>query len=217
MQWFLTSGGIRSCRVLLMLISLLLSIHSLASQTGEDSYSLETTTPDNGSGGIYLELTSRDNHIAIGSFDIYLEASAGTVLPVHVYTRSGSYQGHELNADSWELLGIMDTEVASDHTPVTVSLPEPVRMPPRDTRAFHLLAVSASIQEGIRYTGTVFEHPTTQYENAHLQLFSELGTIATQPFQDRLFSPRTFSGAVHYRVLPHTIFRSRFEDEENSH
>lgn len=176
---------------------------------GPGSGSLSTTTPNNGSGGVFMNIGASDRQIRITGFDLPFAGTAGGTVDVQVFMREGGYEGEELNPASWVLRETITYERPRPNGFSAGELVTPIELGAGQQVAIYLQALSS---EGIRYTGNG-EAPQTAWSNDDLSLFSDVVTTASTPFGGPLFSPRSFSGVVRYQVmLPDRLFNDRFED-----
>jgi hypothetical protein len=60
-----------------------------------NAQSLTTLPPDNGSGGVFLDLTPISQPLDVTSFEVPYSGPAGTPVQVEVWTRPGSYVGFD--------------------------------------------------------------------------------------------------------------------------
>lgn len=177
----------------------LISIGAIALTGAAFAGSLSTVAPNNGSGGIFMELTVASNAITITGFDLPFALTAGSVNNVDVYTRSGSYAGFTASDAGWTLADTFS--ITSDGDQVTWdagTLNVPINLAANSTTSILLHGRVA----GIRYTGTGANPPQTTYSNSDLTLFSDVSRTGLVPFGGSQFTPRTFSGTIHYDVVP---------------
>src|SRR5687768_9767198 len=64
---------------------------------------LTTVPPNNGSGGIFLTITTFGSDVTISKFNTYFSSTA--LISVEVYTRPGAYTGFTTANTGWTLLG----------------------------------------------------------------------------------------------------------------
>jgi hypothetical protein len=162
---------------------------------------LSTTTPNNGSGGVFMNLTALAQPLNVVSFQTYFSSAAGTPVSVQVYTRPGTYVGFTASNVGWTL---SETVVATSNGTTGLSIPfslaNPILLPTGQVTGVYLHAVTAG--GGIRYTGTGASPPVTTWSNADLQLFSDTSRTGAVAFAGTQFSPRTFAGNVNYAPVP---------------
>ena len=170
---------------------------------------LATTTNNNGSGGVFLNLEALDQGLQITGFDLAFSGSAGTSVDVEVYVREGSYEGEADNPSAWTLHDTMSFERAGTTAFAAADLSEVIAVPAGETRGVYLQALSS---DGVRYSGTAANPPQAQWSNDDLSLFSDTATTSATPFGGSLFSPRSFSGVIRYDVVVvDELFNDRFE------
>ncbi|MEX2244494.1 MAG: PEP-CTERM sorting domain-containing protein [Fimbriimonadaceae bacterium] len=162
---------------------------------------LSTTTPNNGSGGVFMELTPSGIGLNVRSFQTYFSSTTGTPVAVEVYTRPGSYAGFTASSAGWTL---SETANAVSAGTITLSTPmmlvNPILLPSGQTTSVYLHAIT--VGGGIRYTGTGAAPPQTTWSNADLTLFSDVSRTGAVAFAGTQFTPRTFAGNVNYTPVP---------------
>lgn len=162
---------------------------------------LSTTTPNNGSGGIFMNLTALSQPLNVVSFQTYFSSAVGTPVNVEVYTRPGTYVGFTTSNVGWTL---SETVVATSNGTTGLSTPfllaNPIALSTGNVTGVYLHAVT--VGGGIRYTGTTASPPVTGWSNADLQLFSDTSRTGAVAFAGTQFSPRTFAGNVNYAPVP---------------
>lgn len=164
---------------------------------------LTTEPPNNGSGGVWMDLTdltSSGEFLSITQFDIGgFTGTVGTDVDVEVWIRPGTYVGNNSDSSGWTLTQTLTVTRAGTSTPVAMPLNVNITIPDGETVAVYLQALDSG---GIRYTGTGANPPQTTFSDANLELFSDNATTASSAFGGSIFAPRTFSGSVHYTVIP---------------
>ncbi len=171
----------------------------LASGASAGTGSLYTAASNNGSGGVYLNLTNNHAALLINSFDLYFSGDADTTVEVQVYTRVGSYVGVESDPSSWTLTQTVTAVRAGTTTLASLVLDSALLID--GMTGIYLHAVNQS-NSGIRYTGTAANPPVTDFSNADLTLFSDTARTGGTPFSGGPFAPRTFAGQVNYSIVP---------------
>lgn len=165
------------------------------------SQSLTTTAPNNGSGGVFLDLTPVAGPLEFTGFSTYFQSAAGSAVSVEVWARTGSYVGFTGSDAGWTLLQTVSGVSAGTTVESAVfSLSLPVQLASGQTMGIYLHSVT--VGGGIRYTGSNAAPPTTMYSNAELSLFSDTSRTGAVSFGGSQFSPRTFAGTVTYNVVP---------------
>lgn len=161
---------------------------------------LTTLPPNNGSGGIFFDLTPISQTLVFTAFQTYFSSAAGSAVAVEVYTRPGSYVGFDGSSAGWTL---SETAAATSAGTTTlsgiVSLVNPITLNFGSTTGMYLHATT--VGGGIRYQGTGTTS-TSNFSNADLQLFSAHSRTGNVAFSGTLFTPRAFSGAIHYTAVP---------------
>jgi hypothetical protein len=161
------------------------------------SGSLGTAPANNGSGGVFMDLTPTRT-LRVTSFEAPFGGAAGTIAEVEVWTRPGSYVGFDGSADGWTLTQTVEAERAGTAVNAPIVLSEVITLPADQTTAVYLHVVSGTLGQGLRYTGTAGSPPQTTWSNDDLTLFSDVARTGTTPFAGSRFEPRTFSGVVNY-------------------
>lgn len=161
---------------------------------------LTTLAPNNGSGGIFFNLTPGASPLTWTGFQTYFSSAAGSSVSVQVYTRPGSYLGFEASSAGWTLLETASaTSAGSTGLSPLVTLANPVNLGANQTTGVYLHAITTG--GGIRYQGTGTTS-TSVFSNADLTLESRHSRTGAVAFAGTLFTPRAFSGAIHYTVVP---------------
>ena len=160
---------------------------------------LETAAPDNGSGGIFLNLQAVDAGLKVTGFDVPLAAAAGTEVTVEVWTRPGGYVGFTGSNVGWTLTQTVVAVAAGTTIAVPFTLSRPIEVQTGMAMGVYLHAVlPAASGSGIRYTGIGGTPPQTTWTDGDLLLFSDTSRIGFTPFAGGSNSPRVFSGIVRY-------------------
>ncbi len=174
-----------------------------------NAQSLATLPPNNGSGGVFMDLTP-GSALNVTSFDTYFSSVAGSLVTVEVWTRPGSYVGFDASNVGWTLhetaTGTSSGTTALGPLPLTT----PILLPGGTTTAVYLHATTTG--GGIRYQGTGTTSTST-FSNSELTLFSDVARTGTIPFGGSRFTPRAFAGVVHYQVAnPNAVGACCFSD-----
>lgn len=157
---------------------------------------LSTTTPNNGSGGIFMNLTPVAGPLNVTSFDTYFSGAVGLGITVQIYTRPGSYVGFTGSNVGWTLFGTGSATAAGTSVLAPMSISAPIFLASGQTTAVYLHSITTG--GGIRYTGTGTAPPQTTWSNADLTLFSDVSRTGAVAFAGTAFTPRCFAGNVHY-------------------
>ncbi len=162
---------------------------------------LTTAAPNNGSGGVFLDLTPTSTTLFVTQFDVAFSGTVGTTAPVEVWTRSGSYVGFTGSNAGWTLTQTVSAVRGGSLVWVPMVLTTPIVLGPGTTGVL-LHCTTTTTGQGIRYTGTSAAPPQTTWSNADLTLFSDVARTGGVPFGGSQFTPRTFSGVVYYSAVP---------------
>jgi hypothetical protein len=161
---------------------------------------LSTSTPNNGSGGIFLDLTAASQTLSVVSFDTYFSATAGNAVSVEVWTRPGSYAGFDASNAGWTLTQTAGAISNGSATLASLVLGNAIQLSAGQTTAVYLHSITAG--GGIRYNGTSAAPPQTTWSNSDLTLFSDVARTGAASFGGTRNSPRTFAGNVNYAPVP---------------
>jgi hypothetical protein len=180
------------------------ALMTLAVPPAAQAGGLTTATANNGSGGIFLDLTPTTASLFFEAFHTPTEAAFGDPVQVQVWTRPGSYVGFTTSNAGWTLSQtVSGTGGATNTTPVPFTLSPHLTLLAGTTTAVYLHSVTGS--SGIRYFGTTAAPPQTTWSNADLTLFSDVARTQTVPFAGVQFQPRTFAGTILYSTTPVTL------------
>ncbi len=173
---------------------------TLAGATLSGAQTLTTLPPNNGSGGIFFDLTPASSALSFNSFATYFSSVASTAVSVQVYTRPGSYVGFQTGSAGWTL----SETVAGFSAGGTVKsaplvLTSPIILGAGTTTGIYLHSITTG--GGIRYQGTGTT-ATTSFSNADITLFSAHSRTGAVAFAGTLFTPRAFSGDINYTAVP---------------
>jgi hypothetical protein len=172
----------------------------LAAQAG----GLTTAPANNGSGGIFLDLTPATTSLFFEVFETPTNGAPGVTIQVEVWTRPGTYVGSTTSSAGWTLAQtVTGTGGATTSTPVPFTLVPPITLVAGTTTGVYLHSITAGA--GIRYTGTAAAPPQTTWNNADITLFSDVSRTGAVPFGGTQFTPRTFSGTIQYSTVPVTL------------
>jgi hypothetical protein len=169
----------------------------LATQAG----GLPTAPPNNGSGGVFLDLTPSTASLFFEVFETPTNAALGAPIQVEVWTRPGSYVGFTTSNTGWTLAQtVSGTGGATTSTPVPFTLTPPITLLAGTTTGVYLHSITAG--GGIRYTGTGAVPPQTTWTNADITLFGDVARTGNVAFAGTQNTPRTFSGTIQYSTTP---------------
>lgn len=183
-----------------MKILKVLVLAAVAVPLGVSAQSITTLAPNNGSGGIFMQLTPSTQSLQMTAFATYFSSVAGTPVSVEVWTRSGAYAGTTASNAGWtlsETVSAVSAGTAGLSAPV--SLTNPILLAFGSTTSVYLHATTAG--GGIRYQGTGTT-ATTTFTNSDLTLFSDISRTGAVAFGGTQFTPRAFSGEVFYQPVP---------------
>ena len=158
---------------------------------------LSAAAPNNGYGGNAFNLIAT-NDIGVSSIDVPLYAGLGTL---YVYTKSGSAEGHELNASSWTLVA---TQATMLNVAGTVNVPVSIAMSAGDTTGVYILC-----DNGMEYTsGNAPAYTSTIATDANLTISNGAGLGTYVAFSGSVFGPpngaRDFAGTINYGTASYT-------------
>lgn len=177
---------------------------ALGATTSAQAQILSTLLPNNGSGGVFMELTPSTSDITFNGFATFFASAAGTPVSVEVYTRPGNYAGFTASNAGWTLLETVNgTSAGGASLPANLSAPifltNPLNMTAGTTTSVYLHSIT--VGGGIRYQGTGTTSTST-FMNADLTLFTNVSRTGAVAFAGSQFTPRAFSGDIHYSVVP---------------
>ncbi|MCW5946915.1 MAG: PEP-CTERM sorting domain-containing protein [Fimbriimonadales bacterium] len=161
---------------------------------------LSTGPPNNGSGGIFMDLTALGPDLFVTQFDVAYTGTIGTQVDVEVWTRPGTYVGFTNSPVGWTLTQTLTGTRQGTLVLDPLVLTSDIHIAAGQTVAVYLQAITAG--GGIRYNGTAAAPPQETWENADIRLFSRTAVVSTVAFTGTFFEPRTFAGNVHYDVVP---------------
>lgn len=162
---------------------------------------LSTALPNNGSGGVFFDLTaSGANDLSFEGFATYLgSATVGTPASIEVWVRPGSYVGFQGANTGWTL---SETVIgfAAGTTTLTpdIFLANAISITQGSTVGIYLHSVTTG--NGIRYTGTGAAPPQTVWGNADITFSGAHARTGAVSFGSTVFTPRTFAGNIIYSV-----------------
>jgi hypothetical protein len=156
-------------------------------------------TSNNGTGGIFMDLTSLAPPLSVFQFDTQFASAAGSAVSVEVYTRPGTYVGFQGSNAGWTLHDTVAATSAGALVNAPVNLNNLISVGAGNTVGVYLHSVT--LNGGIRYFGTGTTS-NTNFSDANLALFTAHSRTGAVPFAGTLFNPRALAGAVHYNVVP---------------
>lgn len=160
---------------------------------------LSTSTANNGSGGVFLRLTTNSTGIVVSKFNTYFSSAAGTNVAVEVWVRDGDYTGFTAANTGWTLLGTASAVSAGTATLAELNVASlNITLAATSVKSIYLHSITTG--GGIRYTGTASIPPVTTWTDANIELFSNTTRTGTVAFAGTQFSPRTFAGSIEYNT-----------------
>jgi hypothetical protein len=169
---------------------------------GAFAQSLSTAAPNNGTGGVFMELTDlTGSGLFITEFDtVFGSGTIGTQANVEIWTRPGTYAGFTASSAGWTLHETAVAFAGGTSTWVPINMVNDIAIASNATVSVYLHSTTTG--NGIRYTGTGALPPQTTWSDANIQLFSNISRTGAIPFGGSQFTPRTFSGTVYYSPVP---------------
>lgn len=167
------------------------------------SQTLTTLPPNNGSGGVYFNLTPNAGALTFNSFATYFASTAGSGVSVQVYTRPGSYVGFQTGSAGWTLSEtVAGTSAGSTVKSAPLVLANPILLGAGTTTGIYIHSITTG--GGIRYQGTG-STSTSTFSNADLTLFSAHARTGAVAFGSSVFTPRAFAGDINYSPVPEPL------------
>lgn len=169
----------------------------------QDCYDILFSPNLNGTKGALAAMldvgASRD--VAIKSFSFFTSDKRQDL--IRVYTRSGSYSGHELDEVDWQLVFAQNVTYQGRQTPTTLKdFDTSVTIRAGTTQAF-LIATTSFIlyDEGVE-EGAAFasDASLTIYDGAGVNQFAGIGSG-----DDSIFAPRRFRGSIRSVCILHCV------------
>lgn len=186
------------------LASLAVAMMTLAVPLAAQAGGLTTAPPNNGSGGVFLDLTPATISLFFDGFSSPTANTTGATIQVQVWTRPGTYVGNTTSSAGWTLAETVTGTGAPDTTtPVPFTLAVPILLQSGTTTGVYLHSVTTGA--GLRYTGTGALPPQTTWSNADIALLSDVARTGNVAFAGTQFTPRTFSGTIQYTTTPVTL------------
>ncbi len=156
-------------------------------------------TSNNGTGGIFMDLTPTTQNLNVTRFETMFGGAAGTAFSVQVYTRTGTYVGFQVANTGWTLLDTVAGTSNGSTVLASVNLNNFIGLTAGQTTGVYLHSVT--VGNGIRYFGTGTTS-NTSFSNADLSLFSAHSRTGAVAFGGSVFTPRALTGNVHYTPVP---------------
>lgn len=156
-------------------------------------------TSNNGSGGIFMNLTPTTADLLVHRFDTMFSSSAGSAVQIQVYTRPGTYIGFQGSNAGWTLHETASATSAGISTMAGITLTNSIYLTAGQTMGVYIHSITTG--GGIRYFGTGTTS-VTDFSNADLALHSAHSRTGAVAFGGSMFTPRALTGNVHYTVVP---------------
>ncbi|MCC7433963.1 MAG: PEP-CTERM sorting domain-containing protein [Methanoregulaceae archaeon] len=156
-------------------------------------------TSNNGTGGIFMDLTPTTSDLLVSGFDTMFGSAAGSAVQIQVYTRPGTYVGFQGSNVGWTLLETANAVSNGTLTMAGISLTNSIYLTAGQTTGVYLHSITTG--GGIRYFGTGTTS-NTNFANADLALFSAHSRTGAVAFAGTMFTPRALTGNVYYTAVP---------------
>ncbi len=153
-------------------------------------------TANNGSGGVFSEFTGV-NSVSITSIDTFVTTGTATA-QIEVWTRPGTFTGFTASNAGWTLHDTVTVGATSSTVLANVDFAD-ISVGAGNVVSVYMHSITAG--RGIRYFGTG-STSNTNFSNADLLLFTNVGRTGAVPFGGSQFSPRALAGNVNYTVVP---------------
>jgi hypothetical protein len=151
-------------------------------------------TANNGSGGVFMDMTPTSQNLTITAFDTFF-SSAGA-FTAQVWTRPGTYVGFTGSNAGWTLVDTIVGTSGGSAVLSAVVLNNPFLLTAGNTTGVYLIGTV----NNIRYNGTAALPPNTTWSNADLTMVSAHTRTGGVPFGGSQFTPRTLAGDVRYTI-----------------
>ena len=134
---------------------------------------LSTAPPNNGSGGVFLDLTPTTNPLFFEVFEVPTNAVLGAPIQVEVWTRPGTYVGFTTSNTGWTLVQtVSGTGGATTSTPVPFTLTPQTTWSNADITLFSDVARTGNVSfGGTQFTPRTFSG-TIQFATTPVELQS---------------------------------------------
>lgn len=154
------------------------------------------TVSNNGTGGIFLDLTPATQSLTFTGFATQFGSAAGSAVNIEVWTRTGSYVGFTTSSAGWTLtqtVSGISAGTATNSAPIVFT--NPIALNFGQTTGVYLHSITTG--GGIRYFGT---GTTSQanYSNADIAMFTDVSRTGAVSFGGTQFTPRAFVGDIIY-------------------
>ncbi|MCA9289442.1 MAG: PEP-CTERM sorting domain-containing protein [Phycisphaerales bacterium] len=180
--------------------TMILAGATVALATVAQAGTIATLPPNNGSGGVFMEITPTGPGLLLTSFAGYFNGAAGSTGNVEIWTRPGNYAGFTASNAGWTLADTVTitsagTTTLSGHT----SFNSAIAIPAGGTTSVYIAGTISASQLRYQGTGTT---STSTFSNADLTLFSNIARTGAIPFGGSQFTPRAFAGEINYDFIP---------------
>ena len=176
---------------------LVAAVGLLAAPVMAQSGTLSTETPNNGSGGVFLDLTALSAPLMVTSFDVAYSGTVGTTVEVEVYVRTGSYVGFDGDPTGWTLTQTVSGTRQGTTVLDPLVLTQGIMLNVGEVTGVYLHAITSG--GGIRYWTATAQQ---EWSNSDLHLFSDVSRTGNIPFAGGRFTPRAFAGNINYDIIP---------------
>ena len=146
-----------------------------------------------GANGNMFDVKALSGNVSISRVDLNLNAAAGTVVPVLVYYKTGSYLGFESQSSAWTLLGNYSVTSAGPGNPSAMPLGT-IRL-----AVGQIYGVFVTTTNG---TAMLYTSGAKTYSNVDIQV--TLGNGMYYP-SGAFVTPRTWNGTIYYAVSGTTL------------
>lgn len=156
-------------------------------------------TSNNGTGGVFMDLTPVSQNLAVTQFETMFGSVAGSAVTVEVWTRTGTYVGFSTSNVGWTLFDTVNGVSNGTATLASLVLNNQIQLTGGQTTGVYLHGTTAG--GGLRYFGTGTTS-VTDFNDGTLALFSAHSRTGAVAFGGTQFTPRALTGNVHYEAVP---------------
>jgi hypothetical protein len=142
-----------------------------------------------------FKITAPSRDIEVSSFKFYTHSTESGY--IQVYSRSGAYNGYELNSNGWDLVHQSTINLLGPSTLTEVNLANQVTVPSGLTKSFFLWVSQTSMVNPIKYDAGTSEGDIWR-SDSFVELYQGVGVTAqfSGSYANNVYSPRYFSGSV---------------------
>ncbi len=155
-------------------------------------------------GGVYFQIVVGANPINVTGFATNTSATAGTSVPLRVWTAPITHVGNEANAGAWTFVASGLGISAGTDQPTNMTMSNSFALAANTSYgiALSLSSAAGGTSFAHRYSGTGTNPApgALQYSNSDITL--NLGTATNVLFSGTPFSPRIWNGTIIYDVVP---------------